>query len=125
LFIVNFVDASTDDPPTPYLDDEDAAFSSLDAESDDEGVATDPAEAADSPATVPCWACQTLQAVGTLVGDPTDRRRTCSQFQGTPQVLNATEPLLPVIAQTVGWAKLDPIHWMAIMVGEFTHCHLR
>jgi hypothetical protein len=30
-----------------------------------------------------------------------------------------------VIAQTVGWEKPDPIHWMAITVGEFTHCHLR
>jgi hypothetical protein len=30
-----------------------------------------------------------------------------------------------VIAQTVGWAKPDPIHGMAITVGESTHCHLR
>jgi hypothetical protein len=30
-----------------------------------------------------------------------------------------------VIAQTIGWRKPDPIHWMAITVGEFTHCHLR
>jgi hypothetical protein len=30
-----------------------------------------------------------------------------------------------VIAQTVGWEKPDPIHKMAITVGEFTHCHLR
>jgi hypothetical protein len=29
------------------------------------------------------------------------------------------------IAQTVGWAKPDPIHWMAITVGGSTHCHLR
>jgi len=29
-----------------------------------------------------------------------------------------------VIAQTVGWAKPDPIHWMMITVGEFTHYHL-
>jgi hypothetical protein len=30
-----------------------------------------------------------------------------------------------VIAQTVGWENPDPIHEMAIIVGESTHCHLR
>jgi hypothetical protein len=30
-----------------------------------------------------------------------------------------------VIAQIVGWEKPDPIHKMAITVGESTHCHLR
>jgi hypothetical protein len=29
------------------------------------------------------------------------------------------------VTQTVGWEKPDPIHKMAITVGEFTHCHLR
>jgi hypothetical protein len=27
--------------------------------------------------------------------------------------------------ETVGWEKPDPIHEMAITVGESTHCHLR
>jgi hypothetical protein len=30
-----------------------------------------------------------------------------------------------VIASIVGWKNLKPIHWMATMVGEFNHCHLR
>jgi hypothetical protein len=30
-----------------------------------------------------------------------------------------------VIMQTVDWENPYPIHYMVIMVGEFTHCHLR
>jgi len=41
---------------------------------------------------------QTLQAAGTLVGDPADTRRAHSQFQGAPHALSATEPLLLITA---------------------------
>jgi hypothetical protein len=30
-----------------------------------------------------------------------------------------------VIAKNIGWEKPDPIHEIAINVGESTHCHLR
>jgi hypothetical protein len=30
---------------------------------------------------LPRWVCSTREAVGDLVGDPSDQRQTCSQFQ--------------------------------------------
>jgi hypothetical protein len=49
-----------------------------------------------SPTHFPTWAEKTLEDAGELVGDPTDTRRTRSQFFGAPQALAATEPLLPI-----------------------------
>jgi hypothetical protein len=41
----------------------------------------------------PKWAQTTLQDAGDLVGDPTDTRRTQSDFEEPPVALTATEPL--------------------------------
>jgi hypothetical protein len=55
----------------------------------------------DDPEIRPKWAQKTLQSAGELVGDPTDLRRTRSQFEGAPHVLTATEPLYPLHANMV------------------------
>jgi hypothetical protein len=39
------------------------------------------------------WALTTLQHAGDLIGDPTDTRRTRSNFEEPPIALTATEPL--------------------------------
>jgi hypothetical protein len=49
-----------------------------------------------SPNKLPTWAEKTLQDVGELVGHPTDRRRTRSQFFRAPQSLAAIENFLPI-----------------------------
>ena len=49
-----------------------------------------------APTQLPTWAEKTLQDAGELVGDHVDARRTRSQFFGAPQVLDATEPFLPI-----------------------------
>jgi hypothetical protein len=41
----------------------------------------------------PKWAQKTLQDVGDLVGDPSDTRRTRSDFKEPPVALTTTEPL--------------------------------
>jgi hypothetical protein len=42
----------------------------------------------------PKWAQTTLEDVGDLVGDPTETRRTRSDFEDPPIALTATEPFL-------------------------------
>jgi hypothetical protein len=44
----------------------------------------------------PKWAQPTLQDAGDLVGDPTDTRRTRSDFEEPPLALTATEPFPPM-----------------------------
>lgn len=49
-----------------------------------------------APTQLPTWVEKTLQDFGELVGDPTDARRTRSQFVGAPQALATTEPFIPI-----------------------------
>ena len=49
-----------------------------------------------SPTQLPTWVEKTLQDAGELVGDPTDTRRTRSQFFEAPQALDTMEPFLPI-----------------------------
>jgi len=49
-----------------------------------------------TPTQLPTWVEKTLQDAGELVGDPTDARRTISQFFGALQTLAATRPLIPI-----------------------------
>jgi hypothetical protein len=49
-----------------------------------------------SPDPLPVWAKKTLHDVGELVDNPTDPRRTRSQFFEAPTALAATEKLFPI-----------------------------
>jgi hypothetical protein len=80
----------------------------------------------EEPEKMPKWAQSTLQDAGDLVGDPTDPRRTRSQFEDPPHVLTTTEPMMPLHCymvqssdpQTYREAAGNPF-WEATMQEEY------
>jgi hypothetical protein len=71
----------------------------LDSSSDDESEDENPPQPVDIPPDesfkpeqaivppLPRWVCSTREAAGDLVSDPSDQRRTCSQFQRASSLL--------------------------------------
>jgi hypothetical protein len=93
----------------PVRDDEHAHADSSSNESSDLEDSYDPdtdsiqsdvesvhVDADAEPKLRPKWAKTTLQDVGDLVGDPTDTRRTQSNFEEPPLALTATESMPPM-----------------------------
>jgi hypothetical protein len=70
-----------------YLEDTDAQLEHSDAKS---------VHADEETEQIPKWAQSTLQDASDLVEDPTNTRRTRSQFEDPPHVLTTTEPMLPL-----------------------------
>jgi hypothetical protein len=80
-------DSSSDDS----FDSEDSDDSDLESDQSD-AESTHP-DAVAEPEQRPKWAQTTLQDAGDLIGDPTDTRRTRSDFEEPLVALTATEPL--------------------------------
>jgi hypothetical protein len=116
----------------PVRDDESAHSNSTsdlssDTESEDsEHADAQSVQADEEPQQRPKWAQTTLQDAGDLVGDPTDLRRTRSQFEEPPRVLTTTEPMFPMHCyvaqssdpQTYGEAAGNPF-WESTMQEEY------
>jgi hypothetical protein len=65
----------------------------LDSDSVHSDVDSDHLDAFAEPKQRPKWAHTTLQVVGDLVGDPSNTRRTRSDFEEPPVALTTTEQL--------------------------------
>jgi hypothetical protein len=96
----NINDGDTE-PPGLAIKEEDSSSSTSNDVTHDEELSANP------PTTRPLWAHQKIHATSGLVGDPSDTKRTCSQFQGAPHVFIATTVYLQTFHEASSILKWD------------------